>query len=204
MDQQSMKQTFMMSAVRVIARDGLVKATTKGIAAEAGLNEAFIYRCFSSKDELLSAAFHQEDENFTTLLRETLPVMHMPGLTWKERAFLLWKQSWEFILKNEADCIFYIRYYYSADCRAQAYDTHLKHFHALTEKVRPAFKTGTNADMLVHQIFDTMLAFATRVLNGEMENSEATTQWTFEQIYSFVVPNVRAEVLGEEGKEEAI
>lgn len=56
----------------------------------------------------------------------------------------------------------------------------------------------------MHQIFDTMLAFATRVLNGEMENSEATTQWTFEQIYSFVVPNVRAEVLGEEGKEEAI
>lgn len=46
--------------------------------------------------------------------------------------------------------------------------------------------------------------FATRVLNGEMENSEATTQWTFEQIYSFVVPYVRAEVLGEEGKKEAI
>ena len=87
MNQQSMKQTFMMSAVRVIARDGLVKATTKAIAAEAGLNEALIYRCFSSKNELLSAA---------------------------------------------------------------------------------------------------------------------TTQWTFEQIYSFVVPNVRAEVLGEEGKEEAI
>ena len=58
--------------------------------------------------------------------------------------------------------------------------------------------------MLVHQIFDTMLAFATRVLNGEMENSEATTEWTFEQIYSFVVPSVRAEVLEEEDKKEAI
>ena len=204
MDQQSMKQTFMMSAVRVIARDGLVKATTKAIADKAGLNEAYIYRCFADKDDLLSEAFYQEDENFTTLLCETLPVMHMPGLTWKERAFLLWKRSWEFILKNEADCIFYIRYYYSADCRAQAYDTHLKHFHTLIEKVRPAFKPGTNVDMLVHQIFDTMLAFAMRVLYGEMENSETTTQWTFEQIYSFVVPNVRAEVLGEEGKEEAI
>lgn len=204
MDQQSMKQAFMMSAVRVIARDGLVKATTKAIADKAGLNEAYIYRCFADKDDLLSAAFYQEDENFTTLLCETLPVMHMPGLTWKERAFLLWKRSWEFILKNEADCIFYIRYYYSADCRAHAYDTHLKHFHTLIEKVRPAFKPGTNVDMLVHQIFDTMLAFAMRVLNGEMENSEATTQWTFEQIYSFVVPNVRAEVLEKEGKKEAI
>ena len=57
--------------------------------------------------------------------------------------------------------------------------------------------------MLVHQIFDTMLAFATRVLNGEMENSEAMTEWTFEQIYSFVVPNVRAEVLEEEDKKRS-
>ncbi len=56
----------------------------------------------------------------------------------------------------------------------------------------------------MHEIFDTMLAFATRVLNGEMENSEATTEWTFEQIYRFVVLNVRAEVLEEEDKKEAI
>ena len=55
----------------------------------------------------------------------------------------------------------------------------------------------------MHQIFDTMLAFATRVLNGEMENSEAMTEWTFEQIYSFVVPNVRAEVLEEEDKKRS-
>ena len=59
-------------------------------------------------------------------------------------------------------------------------------------------------DMLIHQVFSTMLFFASRVMNGEMENSEETTTWAFEQIYSFVVPNVRAEVLGEEGKEEAI
>lgn len=37
-------------------------------------------------------------------------------------------------------------------------------------------------------------------MNGEMENSEETTTWAFEQIYSFVVPNVRAEVLEEEDK----
>ena len=42
-----------------------------------------------------------------------------------------------------------------------------------------------------------MLFFAARVLNGEMENSEETTAWVFEQTYSFVVPNVKAEVLEE-------
>ena len=49
--------------------------------------------------------------------------------------------------------------------------------------------------MLIHQIFSTMLFFASRVLNGELENSEKTAGWVFEQIYSFVVPNVRQELL---------
>lgn len=199
-----MKQAFMESAVRIVAREGLAKTTTKAIAAEAGLNEAYIYKCFNGKDELLSEAFHMEDERFAALLRETLPVMRMSGFTWKERAFLLWKKSWDFILDKEADCIFYIRYYYSADCRTYAYDTHLKHFHELIEKVRPTFKQDANVDMLVQQIFDTMLAFATRVLNCEIENSEATTELTFEQIYSFVVPNIRPEVLGEEDEKKDI
>ena len=35
-------------------------------------------------------------------------------------------------------------------------------------------------------------------------NSEETITWAFEQIYSFVVPNVRAEVLEEEDKKEAL
>lgn len=204
MDQQSMKQAFIESTVRVVARDGLEKATTKAIAAEAGLNEAYIYKCFAGKDELLSEAFYREDENFARLLRDTLPVMRLPDLTWKERAFLLWKRSWEFILEKEPDLLFYLRYYYSVNCRTYAYDAHLKHFHKLIEKVGPAFKPGTNVDMLVHQIFDTMLAFASRVAGGEMENNEATTGWAFEQIYSFVAPNVRGELLEEEGKKETI
>lgn len=199
-----MRLEFIESAVRVVARDGLSKTTTKAIAAEAELNEAYIYKCFGSKDDLLSAAFRQEDENFAKIIHEALPIMRLPGFTWKERAFLLWKQSWEFILKKKADCLFYIRYYYSSECRKHAYDDHLQFFRELIEKFRPNFKPDTNIEMLMHQIFDTMLGFAFRVLVGEMENSEATTRLTFEQIYSFVVPNVRPEILGEEDREETV
>lgn len=198
MEVQEMRQVFIDSAVRVVARDGLEKTTTKAIASEAKLNEAYIYKCFSGKDDLLSAALHMEDVNFANLLQKTLPVMHMPGLSWKERAYILWKRSWDFILNEPADCIFYIRYYYSASCRAHAYETHLACFKTLIEKASKSFKPGTYMDMLIHQVFSTMLFFASRVMNGEMENSEETITWAFEQIYSFVVPNVRAEVLEKE------
>ena len=198
MEQESMKQAFMECAVRVVARDGMEKATTKAIAAEAKLNEAYIYKCFSNKDELLSAALHMEDVRLANLLQKTLPVMHMPDLPWKERAYILWKRSWDFILQRPENCAFYPRYYYSASYRAHAYERHLACFKPLIEKVSKSFKPGTNMDMLVHQIFFTMLFYASCFLEGELENSEAATQWAFEQIYSFVVPNVKAEVLGEE------
>ena len=199
-----MRQSFIDSAIRIVARDGMEKTTTKAIAAEAKLNEAYIYKCFSGKDELLSAALHMEDENFANLLQKTLPIMHMQGFSWKERAYILWKKSWDFILKEPADCIFYIRYYYSASCRIHAYETHLACFKPLIEKASKSFKPATNMDMLIHQIFSTMLFFASRVLGGELENSEETTAWAFEQIYSFVVPNVKDEVLEEEGRKGAL
>ena len=57
------------------------------------------------------------------------------------------------------------------------------------------FKSEANVNMLLHQVYDTMLSFAARVLGGEMPDDDVTTQWAFEQIYSFVVPNVREEYL---------
>ena len=153
MEQESMKQAFMECAVRVVTRDGMEKATTKAIAAEAKLNEAYIYKCFSNKDELLSAALHMEDVRLANLLQKTLPVMHMPDLPWKERAYILWKRSWDFILQRPEDCAFYPRYYYSASYCAHAYERHLACFKPLIEKVSKSFKPGTNMDMLVHQIF---------------------------------------------------
>ena len=143
----------MECAVRVVTRDGMEKATTKAIAAEAKLNEAYIYKCFSNKDELLSAALHMEDVRLANLLQKTLPVMHMPDLPWKERAYILWKRSWDFILQRPEDCAFYPRYYYSASYCAHAYERHLACFKPLIEKVSKSFKPGTNMDMLVHQIF---------------------------------------------------
>lgn len=68
-------------------------------------------------------------------------------------------------------------------------------FSGLFAAVEQTFKPEANVNMVLHQVFDTMLSFAARVLGGEMPDDDAATQWAFEQIYSFVVPNVREELL---------
>lgn len=97
MEIYEMKQVFLKSAVRVVARDGIEKATTKAIAKEAHLNEAYIYKCYSGKDELLKDALIMEDRGFADMLYENLPIMHDSSMPWKSRAFVLWKRSWNFI-----------------------------------------------------------------------------------------------------------
>lgn len=190
-----MRCVFIRSAIHIVARDGLERTTTKAIAADAGLNEAYIYKCFSGKEELLGEALHMEDANLAVLLHEALPIMHDTRLKWKERAFLLWKRCWDFILEDEEDCVFYIRFYFSALGLNTVYQKHLGSYSPLVEQIRPTFRPETNMDMLVHQIFCTMLFFASRVMSGELEACDHTTSWAFEQVYSFIAPNVRPEIL---------
>lgn len=54
---ENIRQAFIQSAIRVVARVGLDKTTTKAIAADAGLNEAYIYRCFESKEDCCGRPF---------------------------------------------------------------------------------------------------------------------------------------------------
>lgn len=118
--ERNAKQAFIEGTVRVVARDGLDKTTTKAIATEAGLSEAYIYRCFESKEALLCAAFHMEDVAFAYFLKQNLVGMHIQNAPWKDRAFQLWSASWRFILGRKDDCLFYLRYYYSAILRIAA------------------------------------------------------------------------------------
>lgn len=197
LDINEMKQTFLKSAVHIVARDGLEKVTTKAIAKEARLNEAYIYKCYSGKDELLNEALHMEDENFAVLLNETLPVMHDSRLPWKSRAFILWKRSWDFILEEPDDCVFYIRFYFATIGLNAVYGRHMESYKPFIDRVRPTFKPGTNMDMVIHQIFCTMLFFASRGMDGDLENCDETTRWTFGQVYCFIVPHVRPDLLEE-------
>lgn len=47
------REALVEAAIRVMARDGVAKATTRAIVAEADMRLGFFHYCFSSKEELL-------------------------------------------------------------------------------------------------------------------------------------------------------
>lgn len=71
------REALLNSTVRIVAQYGLERTTTKLIAADTQINEAYIYRCYDSKDSLLQATFHMEDVCLAEHVRKSLPVMRI-------------------------------------------------------------------------------------------------------------------------------
>jgi len=62
-DAQTTREKLLAAAMKVFARDGLQRATTRVIAEEAGVNEVTLFRHFVNKEGLLSAVMVQVVEN---------------------------------------------------------------------------------------------------------------------------------------------
>ena len=61
-------------------------------------------------------------------------------------------------------------------------------FQELFATMEQAFKPEANVDMVLHQVFDTMLSFAARVLGGEMPDDDVTTQWPLNRYTALLYP----------------
>ena len=88
MSPQETRQTLIAKTISVIANEGLDKTTTKAITQGTGINEAYIYRNFKSKEDLLSKTFDELDEELVnkSLIFNTAvssmkhPLPHKPAL----------------------------------------------------------------------------------------------------------------------------
>ncbi len=88
---ENYRELLLDAVVRVAARDGLDRTTTKLIAAEVPCNEVYIYRNFGSKDGLLQAAFNRTDMRFVQTVLKNLDVMDKPGQPLEQRCRALWE-----------------------------------------------------------------------------------------------------------------
>ena len=54
MKQNEIRSQLIDGTIRVIARDGLDKASAKQIESETGINVVYIYRCFRDKEDMFA------------------------------------------------------------------------------------------------------------------------------------------------------
>lgn len=186
MKQEEIRSALIDGTIRVIAREGLDKASTKQIGLETSTNEAYIYRCFADKEDMLAKAFDSLDgELFTETMRH-VEVMYMEGMAFAIRCRAYFFAVWKFLLGNRDKCLAYVQYFYSPYFRKHSAQGHEKRFVPLVNKFRDAFRDEADVWMILNHILNVLLDFAVKVHNGIMSGSEEYAEHVFRVIYASV------------------
>ena len=190
--QDEMKLTLYQSTVDVIAAEGLEKATTRAIATNAGLNEAYIYRLYKDKDDLFKNTFDTLDTEFFETCYGAIDINLSAPTDTKERFYKLFCICWSFILGNKNKCLAFVRYYYSPYFAKYSLEDHKKRYHPIVDKFATVLREEANVWMLLKHIFNVMFDFAIKVYNGEVPDNEDTQMHVFILIYSSIKPYFRS------------
>ena len=167
----------------VIAENGLDKTTTKAIVKGTDINEAYIYRYFSDKEDLLSHVFDTLDEELVAKVMQHLPVMYMRELEYELRCRVFFEAVWKFLLGNKEKCLAFVRYYYSPYFTKYSAESHKRRYVPVVEKFKEAFKDEADVWMILNHILNVMLDFALKVHNGQMSSDDDYAEHVFRVVY---------------------
>ena len=187
------KELLISNAIHLIATGGFEKATTKELAHNGGdlpdfrMNDVYVYRIFGSKENVYEAAFDRLDRELSGCCREAY-IMAMKteptlGHSIKQKVFNFFETVWEFILGNEERCRCYVRYYYSVYFKGRSYDEHKRLFAGLISDMAGIFKEEADVFAILHSVFISMLDFAIRVYNGEVQNNDEDRPHIFNVLF---------------------
>ena len=160
MTQNRIRNALMDGAIKVVARDGLEKITTRSIASECDLHDAYIYRYFIDKEDLLMMTFIREDKAMTAHIKENLENSDLKGKSIEEVLRAVVMPIWEFLMENEDVCKFYVRYYYSIHFEKDAIEEFREDNRTLRAAFEELFPKGSDLELMFHYHMDTLLSLA--------------------------------------------
>ena len=183
MKREEMRSLLMKSTEQVVARDGLERTTTKSIASGVGVNEVYIYRNFQDKDDLIRQAFLVEDCAFINEMINRTSVLKTEGVT-REMSFRrYWDICWNYLMRRPENCLFYVRFYYSAAFDETVGKLHSSYCNALEEEVNGALGNSEILHVILPQILEMMWIFASKVALGTWENTPETAEKCYQILY---------------------
>lgn len=168
MTYSKVRDQLMDGVIKVVARDGFDKLTTRSIASECGLHDTYIYRYFLDKEDLMRRAFIREDKKMTGLMLDNISKMDINELTFEEKLRNLWLPVWDYLISHPDSCRFYVRYYYSAHFEGEVVEEFRDNNEQLKRLFKSFFPDSKDTEVLFHHNVDTVLHLAMRFTIGEL------------------------------------
>ncbi len=175
-NEQDLRDALIRHTEYIVANEGMHRATTKNIAEKAGINEAYIYRTFQDKDDLIKSAFHENDVRLRDRVLEDLHFLDDTDKPLKERIRNVLTPCLDLMIGISDRCVFYLRYYFSEKYLQLAKSEHDDCFRPVLEALSPYFKGGEDANFIVNFVFEAMLTYvysaSTKAVTEKTEHRE--------------------------------
>ncbi len=177
---------LMDGAIHSVAINGLENTATRDISMASGINEAYIYRYFENKEDLLAKTFAREDDLFLATVLKNFPVIHYESIEYETRCRLLFMRCWDYIIGRREQLTFYIRYYYSSSFLKYSYEEHMQKYEVLLDNMKNAFPESVDLRTIMNHILDTLLNTAMNQLTHPNGTNEEAAENNFRMIFSVV------------------
>ena len=184
----NVRDRLIENTIKVIASEGLENTTTKAIVRGTDLNEAYIYRVFADKEDLLAAVYETLDVELFNVSMSNVEVMYDESLPYEDRCRAYFNAVWKFLLQSREKCIAYIRYFYSPYFRKYSHISHGERFAPLLARFKDAFREEANVWMLLNHVLNVMLDFALKVHGSEVPGDADTEEHVYRLVYFSVSP----------------
>lgn len=125
--------------MRAVAKYGMKDVSTRSISEDAGVNDAYIYRFFKDKEDLLAQAYLLENDKFMRhVIRRIELVQEQAALQeMRDRYCIIFHTAWRYLLDTPNVCRFFMYYYHSPNFEKYAQEAYKKQLDLLTEKNHP-------------------------------------------------------------------
>ncbi len=186
MSKDELRRRLIDGTIHVIAEDGLDKATTKQIGTYTNTNEAYIYRCFANKEDMLAQTFNYLDQEVFSVCMEHVKIMYDRSYAYETRCRFFFFAVWDYFIKNRDGCLAYVRYFYSPYFLKNSFEDHKKRYQPLVVKFEDAFIDEAAVWLILNHILNVMLDFAIKVHSGLMLNTEVYSEHVFRVVYNSI------------------
>ena len=165
--------TLIRAAVEAVARDGLEKTTTRSIGAIARINDAYIYRYFSDKEDLLSRAYVLVNEDLIGLLLRRMSEVAGAGIAegYARFAYVV-RGLWDALIASPETCLFCDYYYHSASYKKHTAERHHEQAMRLLDKMGEGYELQPQAEFSLYHLMETLFCFAAKAVEGYYPRTE--------------------------------
>ena len=187
------RTALLQSTVRAVAKHGMKDVSTRSISGDAGINDAYIYRFFKDKEDMLMQAYFLEHDRFLRQIGKTVEALYTGSITlpFREQCLLVFHSAWRYLIDTPNVCRFFVYYYHSPNFEKYAREGHRKQVDLIAEHIDCLFDSLEDTEDCLYALFSLLYTFALQVVNGETLDDEDTWERVSRMLYNTICAQMK-------------